>query len=76
MTKDCTKICVTESISGNVITKELEENKSVNAIMYEIENGIDSMELKNGDLYINGNLVLSSVDSNKQSFKIKKIKVC
>ena len=29
--------------------------------MYEIENGIDSMELKNGDLYINGNLVLSSV---------------
>ena len=44
--------------------------------MYEIENGIDSMELKNGDLYINGNLVLSSVDSNKQSFKIKKIKVC
>ena len=44
--------------------------------MYEIENGIDSMELKNGDLYINNNLVLSSVDSNKQSFKIKKIKVC
>lgn len=44
--------------------------------MYEIENGINSMELKNGDLYINGNLVLSSVDSNKQSFKVKKIKVC
>ena len=59
-----------------MITKELEENKSINTIMYEIENGIDSMELKNGDLYINGNLVLSSVDSNKQSFKIKKIKVC
>ena len=76
MTKDCTKICVTESVSGNVITKELEENKSVNAIMYEIENGIDSIELKNGDLYINNNLVLSSVDSNKQSFKVKKIKVC
>lgn len=44
--------------------------------MYEIENGIDEMELINGDLFINNNLVLRNVDKEKQSFKLKKIKIC
>ena len=42
----------------------------------EIENGIDEMELINGDLFINNNLVLRNVDKEKQSFKLKKIKIC
>lgn len=44
--------------------------------MYEIENGIEEMELINGDLFINNNLVLRNVDKEKQSFKLKKIKIC
>ena len=76
MTKDCTKICVTENATGNVIEKQLDCNKGISEIMYEIENGIDSMELINGDLYINNSLVLLSVGSENQNSKIKKIKVC
>ena len=44
--------------------------------MYQIENGIESMHIKNGDLFINECLVLKDIDDEKRNLKIKKIKIC
>ena len=50
--------------------------ENIAPIMYEIENGVESIDIINGDLFINNNLVVKGIDENKSNLKIKSIKIC
>ena len=50
--------------------------ENIAPIMYEIENGVDSIDIINGDLFINNNLVVKGIDENKSNLKIKSIRIC
>lgn len=61
----------------NTCQRELQSTvENIVPIMYEIENGVESIDIINGDLFINNNLVLKNVDDNKSNLKIKSIKIC
>ena len=50
--------------------------ENIAPIMYEIENGVESIDIINGDLFINNNLVVKGIDENKSNLKIKSIRIC
>ena len=50
--------------------------ENIAPIIYEIENGVESIDIINGDLFINNNLVVKGIDENKSNLKIKSIKIC
>ena len=50
--------------------------ENIAPIMYEIENGVESIDIINGDLFINNNLVVKGIDQNKSNLKIKSIRIC